>query len=241
MAQTPFPKLVLVGTSILLASMIGINAAAPLLSDKRPETHFRPPTPHPSSIYPFHPYPSYVPGTSYYFTPTPPPSVYPPTFYTNVALYKPVVQSHGQVVYKDYEYIYPPYNITDGDYTTFWRNQTDSAGDSRGQAVIDLLDSYYIRQILFKVDWDNKPQYDDEIAVRISYSDDAYADIDSPSDWTAISEVILGYDQFGEIQTTDLYGKPISARYIKIEYINEDEMWAGWGNIFEVEVFGEKL
>jgi hypothetical protein len=156
----------------------------------------------------------------------------------NLALGKPISQERGQVVYKDYAQKYHSQNITDGDDSTYWRQNTDSSGSLRAQIVIDLEKIQKINKLSYHLNWDRKARFDNEVEIKVSYSEKTAPQIDQLTDWTTLDIQSLTNEEMGKFVILDF--SPISTRFVKIEYLNEDSLWAGWGNLYEVRVFNSE-
>lgn len=155
----------------------------------------------------------------------------------NLASRGRVIQSTGQVTYKDYDKKHLPANIIDGDEKTMWRTQTDLGGQRRTRAVIDLGKIFPVSRASYKVSWDKKSQYDQSPTIRLSYSNRSPVDLRDEKNWTTLSTKTLNltnHARFVEVR----FGK-VRARYVRIEYLRDDNRWAGWGNIYELRLHSE--
>lgn len=152
----------------------------------------------------------------------------------NIALNKPIIREKGQVVYLDYDKKYSSKNITDGDENLGWRTETDAVNAS--YAVIDLGQIYSIKTIAYKIGWDKKPGFDKKIRFAVLTLENSRY-IDNIKAWNKLDTRDIPI----ELNYTWIFvdTKSLKARYVKVEYVHEDEEWGGWGNIQEVKVFGQ--
>lgn len=149
----------------------------------------------------------------------------------NIALNKPIVYSTGQVIYNDYQERFPPHAITDGNPYRGWRNQTDQPGQS-SKAIIDLESNATIYRASYKVSWDPKTPFDDTVTIKLTSLSNPHI---QANDQQILSQKQLVRADINQFITVDF---PLTqTRYIGIEYMIDDDQWAGWGNIEEVRIF----
>lgn len=192
------------------------------------------PTPYPTRV------PTPSPTPTVFIVPSITPEDYLSTYgYKNIALNKPVIAEQGQVYYQDHAQKRSSATITDGSMQTSWSIQMDLSGKP-ATAVIDLGNTYRISKIAYKIYWDTRAEYDNEIGVRADYSNKDTVEmlsVDEWDDWALFDYMSVKREEINGVQ--ELLSSPVSARYIRIQVVDDDGWWAGWGSIAEVMVFEE--
>lgn len=144
----------------------------------------------------------------------------------NVALGKPVIDASGSV-YGTYEEGFGEAEgwkkIVDGDFTNEWLTWGNRSG-MPAKATVDLQNIYDLDNVGFKVSWDTTPGHGDTAEIGISVSRDN-------ENWQTLDTVTAGQNEYLSVYASGVY-----ARYVKIEWLGEQDN--GWGRIRELEVFG---
>ncbi|MBD3362552.1 hypothetical protein GF362_02430 [Candidatus Dojkabacteria bacterium] len=133
-------------------------------------------------------------------------------------------------------------DMIDGVYKTGWKTFTDGhpsvqRWSQNAIGVIKLTSSSTLNAIRYKVSWDTDSGYGTKARIRISVSEDQ-------SSWTEIDTSVVNRKA---IQTIPVSSSN-SYSYVKIEWLDCSDIsggscpygWNGWGNIYELEVFGEE-
>jgi hypothetical protein len=147
----------------------------------------------------------------------------------NISPLSQILASRGQVVYNDYQDIYVPKNTIDANWTTNWRTTSD---DSPYFSYITYSFDKPIKlsQIRYRADWDSKAGYDDEINMSFWVYEE------SSGSWQLLGAHTLTKKtmMLGHI----LSFSPVITRGLRVQYDDPDELWGGWGNIYEVQAIG---
>jgi hypothetical protein len=98
--------------------------------------------------------------------------------------------------------------------------------------VVDLVDEYIITGVGYSLDWDGAFKNPLRFVVQVS------SDMEN---WQTVSDIVHPYDGINGSNwvNVNIPVEPIVARFVKF-WEPPDGMWNGWGDFFEVRVFGRR-
>ena len=149
----------------------------------------------------------------------------------NLAVGKPVIARAGGVNYEPWVHANDAidFNTTTKPGGGRWGIETNRAGGA--YQIIDLGKEYEITGIGYSLDWDGAFKNPLKFVVQISKDTDT---------WTTVSDITHPYDGVNGSNWVNIKIpiEPIKARYIKF-WEPPDEAWNGWGDFFELRVYGK--